>query len=195
MKKAHFNSCNIGCAMITASILLFNGCNQMSEIVTDEQAGMNGSFEYSKAGLPVNWGLYTPNTVPEGDFDIITDTTEFIDGKQSLKFNVRACVPDGGWYSPGIYQEFTFDPGKTYLVSWWIKNEGCKYNVILMSIEDYAKRNNGMFQSPQSKDTLGSWQKFESRCTLSKNQNRLRFELGIIEPGTLWIDDIRIDQE
>lgn len=195
MKKAHFDSFNNACAMITASILLINGCNQMSETVVDEQAGMNGSFEYSKSGLPVNWGLYTPKTVPEGDFDIMTDTTEFIDGKQSLKFKVRACAPDGGWYSPGIYQEFTVDPDKTYLVSWWIKNEDCEYRVILKSIEDYAKRNGSTFQSPQSKDTVGSWQKFESRGILSKNQNRLRFELSIVGPGTLWIDDIRIDQE
>ncbi|MFH1121975.1 MAG: hypothetical protein V1775_19310 [Bacteroidota bacterium] len=167
----------------------------MSEIVTDEQAGTNGGFEYSKSGLPVNWGLYTPKTVPEGDFDILIDTTEFFNGKQSLKFKVRGCVSDGGWYSPGIYQEFTVAPGKTYLVSWWIKNEGCKYRVILMSIEDYVKTNEGRFQSPQSTDTVGSWHKFESRCTLSKNQKRLRFELGIVGPGTLWIDEIRIDQE
>ncbi|MHC1777771.1 MAG: carbohydrate binding domain-containing protein [Lentimicrobium sp.] len=167
----------------------------MSEIVTDEQAGMNGSFEYSKSGLPVNWGLYTPKTVPEGDFDIIIDTTEFMDGKQSLKFEVRGCVPDGGWYSPGIYQEFNVDPGKTYLVSYWLKNEGCNYQVILTGIEDYVKTNEGRFQSTQSTNTLGSWQKFESRCTPGKNQNRLRFELGIVGPGTLRIDDIRIDQE
>ena len=75
--------------IIIIAIITLHGCTRMSEIIEDSSAGMNGSFEYSKSGLPVNWLLYTPNTVPEGDFDIIIDTAEFKDGKQSLKFLVR----------------------------------------------------------------------------------------------------------
>ena len=83
----------------------------MSETVVDKAAGMNGSFEVSKSGLPVNWLFYTKKTVPSGDFDILIDTKEFKDGKQSLKFAVRACSETGGRLSPGFCKEFKAKPG------------------------------------------------------------------------------------
>ena len=97
-------------------ITLLMGCNQifkpMSEQVTDETAGMNGSFEYIQSGLPVNWLFYTPKTVPEGDFEIVIDTIEFAEGRQSLKFIVRECSANGGWHSPGFCSEFPAKPGE-----------------------------------------------------------------------------------
>ncbi|MBX9448834.1 MAG: hypothetical protein KL787_03585 [Taibaiella sp.] len=57
----------------------------MSVMIQDEAIGSNGSFEYSKNGLPINWQLYTAQTVPSGDFDIVLDTQEVKEGKQSLK--------------------------------------------------------------------------------------------------------------
>ena len=50
------------------SLLVVIGCNQMSEIEIDTSAELNGGFEISKNGLPVNWLMYTQNTVPDGKF-------------------------------------------------------------------------------------------------------------------------------
>src|SRR5437879_2814597 len=90
----------------------------MSETVREPAAGMNGSFEVTKSGLPVNWSVYTPRTVPAGDFDVVIDNTDFKDGKQSLKFVVRKCDPTGGRLSPGFFNEFRdTKPGETYKIS------------------------------------------------------------------------------
>ena len=84
------------------------GCTKMSELIEDESVGMNGGFEHALEGLPVNWLVFTPETVKEGgDFDIILDTTDYKEGRQSLKFLVRECSAMGGWHSPGIAREIS----------------------------------------------------------------------------------------
>src|SRR5712692_3845801 len=122
---------NVGLLWIIA--LGASGCcalgAPMSETFVDKAAGMNGSFEVTKSGLPVNWHFYTKKTVPSGDFDILIDTKEFKDGKQSLKFAVRACSGTGGRLSPGFSQEFEAKPGETYKVSFWVKNDGSEFIV------------------------------------------------------------------
>jgi hypothetical protein len=57
-------------------ILLFGGYKEMSETNQDQSTGIKGSFKQVQSGLPVNWILYTPKTVPTGDFDLILDTAE-----------------------------------------------------------------------------------------------------------------------
>ena len=47
--------------LILVFIILTVGCNKMSEKVVDKSVGLNGSFEVSKNGLPVNWLIYTTN--------------------------------------------------------------------------------------------------------------------------------------
>src|SRR6056300_819082 len=55
-------------------------CNQMSEQIRDKSAGLNGGFEVSKNGLPVNWLMYTSNTVPNADFRIVLDNQDYKEG-------------------------------------------------------------------------------------------------------------------
>ena len=87
MKRTSIRAGNVitVCGVI-AAVLLSAGCTKMSESVLDESTGMNGGFEVTESGLPVNWLVYTPRTVPTGDFDVVIDTAEYRSGRQSLKF-------------------------------------------------------------------------------------------------------------
>ena len=60
----------MGILTILATLLL-GGCSKFSESTRDKTAGMNGSFEVTKSGLPVNWLVYSPKTIPTGDYDLI----------------------------------------------------------------------------------------------------------------------------
>jgi len=172
-------------------VICLCGCTKMSEFVQDDAIGMNGSFEIVQSGIPVNWLLYTPKVVPKGDFDVIVDTTEFKDGMQSLKFEVRYCVPSRGWHAPGLACEYKAIAGEKYYISFWIKNQGSTFVADIGGVS--AKT--GEFQNiiTTSQSTEG-WKKIEYQYTmpLHKNNKRLRFELNIIKPGTFWIDDIVI---
>ena len=180
------------CISLTLSlifIIILSGCVKFSEYIIDKSAGMNGSFEYTKSGLPVNGLLYTSKTVETGDFDIIFDTTEFKDGNQSLKFLVRKCSAVGGWKSPGFCNEDDADPGETYKVSFWVKNKGCEFFVRVGGVSAFK----GEYETVvRSNETIDDWRQFIYDYTIPQKMNRIRFEMNIFHPGSFWIDDVRI---
>jgi hypothetical protein len=163
----------------------------MSELVVDESAGMNGGFEYVRDGLPVNWLLYTPKTVPDGDFEIVMDTIEFAEGKQSLKFIVRKCSSIGGCYSPGFCNQFPADPGGTFRISFWIKNQGSYFYIKIGGINSSA----GQYETiVETNEEIDPWRNFEYIYAVPEGMNEIRLEVNILKPGVFLIDDIRINR-
>ena len=175
--------------LILATVLL--GGNKFSESVRDKTAGMNGSFEVTKSGLPVNWLVYTRETIKTGDYDLIIDTADYRDGKQSLKFLVRECSSAGGWLSPGLAQEYKAVPGETYRVSFWAKNDRSEFAVTISGVSDFGGEDETMVRS---KETIDTWRQFEMTYTIPEKMKAIRFEMNILQPGTFWIDDIRIEK-
>ncbi len=129
MKRNIFAMAGGVAVLAVISAILLSGCRRTSESVRDDSAGMNGGFEIIRSGLPVNWLVYTPKTIPTGDYDLIIDTLDYQAGKQSLKFVVRECSPKGGWASPGLAMEYPATPGTTYTVGFWVKNDGAEFRV------------------------------------------------------------------
>jgi hypothetical protein len=175
-------------------LLALTGCMKMSEKETDESAGLNGGFEVAKNGLPVNWLMYTPNTVREGEFEIIIDKKVFKEGKQSLRFDVINCSSTGGLHSPGFTNEF-YDSGKfegegTYKLGFWIKNEGTKF---IMRAGGVAPYEGDMKVIIESDEQIEDWRYFEYKINIPKERH-LRIELNILEPGSFWIDGILIEK-
>jgi len=167
------------------------GCTPLSEHVEDPSAGWNGGFEQARDGLPANWLVYSPRTVPEGSFDVRLDSEDFREGRQSLRFDVRACADEGGWRSPGIAAEVPGRAGRTYAVRFWIKSEGCAWTATVGGVD--AKT--GSSATPcRSDGSSRDWHPVECRTTLTAPHERLRFELSITSAGRLWIDDVRIEE-
>ena len=179
-------------AFLSAAIILFSGCTQFSEHESDSSAGINGGFELVKNELPVNWLMYTPNTVPDADFDILLDQQDFKEGKQSLKFEVRACSGAAGWHAPGFTNEFldsgTFEGPNKYLVSFWLKNEGTKFNI---SAGGVAAKEGGIKTLIETEQQLEDWSYYEFVVDIPEDR-WLRLQLNILKPGSFWIDDIKI---
>ncbi len=171
--------------------ILFTGCKPMSETVYDKSAGLNGSFEVTQSGLPVNWLVFTPETVENSDFDLIIDTSEYIDGKQSLKFLVRECSAGGEWNSPGFCKEYEVTPGASYIVSFWVKNTESQFFVKIGGVSAF----DGSYETIiSSREEIDTWKYYEHKYTMptDKKFNRLRFALNVLSSGSFWIDDIRI---
>jgi len=193
MKKYWINM-KSNCSLILGLVLILSGCDQMSEKETDSSAGLNGGFEISKNGLPVNWLMYTNNTVPEADFTIELDKDVFIEGKQSLKFDVKKCTTIGEWHSPGFTNEF-FDIGKydgegIYKISFWIKNNGSTFRVTAGGV---SAMKGEMKTLIEGNDEIDDWKLHEYEINVPNNR-WLRMQLNILQPGTFWIDDIKIEK-
>ena len=175
-------------------LLIPMACQQMSKVENDASAGLNGGFEVSKKGLPVNWLMYSPSTVPDADFMIELDKRVFKEGKQSLKFIVKKCSSTGGWLSPGFTNEFSgtgkFEGEGVYKLSFWIKNNETKYRVNAGGV---APLEGDMKILVESSEETEEWKYLEYEINIPKDRH-LRIELNILEPGTFWIDDIQIDK-
>ena len=172
------------------------GCNgQMSEFEKDKSAGINGGFEICKNGLPVNWLMYTPKTVTEGDFKIALDSKLYKEGKQSLRFDVKKCSSTGGRFSPGFTSEFMefgkFKGEGRYKLSFWVKNKQSTFKISAGGVSINKGNLNKLIE--ENKD-INNWKHLEYFIDIPKN-NWLRIELNIIKPGTFWIDAIEIEKQ
>lgn len=174
------------------AIVLLSACGETSDYREDVAAGLNGSFEVVQEGLPVNWYFYTPDTVPDGDFEIVLDSSGPRNGKQSLKFAVRDCSGEGGRYSPGFFQEFDAAPGETYTVSFWARNEGTTFSSGLQGVGQETSESEGLVV--ERSESFSNWRYFEYRYEMP-DQERLRFEISVLAPGDLWVDDVRIARQ
>lgn len=170
-------------------IIFLNSCKEMSEHIEDDKAGINGSFEIVKSGLPVNWLLYSPKTVPNSDFDLIVDMNEAHSGKQSLMFLVRECQSTGGWHSPGFGGEWDANPGESYRISLWVKNTGTDYNIKIGSVTGFGgELGHDVTVSGESHH----WKKLEYEYKIPEKMEKLRLNVNVLKPGKLWIDDVNI---
>jgi hypothetical protein len=161
----------------------------MSESEVDQSIGMNGSFEYTKNCLPINWLVYTSKTTPSGTFTIQADTTIKKEGKQSLHFVVKECSVKGGWYSPGIAQEIAVHEGEKYLIQAWIKN---KQSTMVLKVNAVDAKHEAEVTETFLSENYNEWHLVEMRYTIPENMKRLRLELNVLKPGECWVDEIRI---
>lgn len=179
-------------SLLLGLVLILSGCNQVSEKETDITAGLNGGFEISKNGLPVNWLMYTNKTVPKADFTIELDQGVFMEGKQSLKFDVKKCSSTGGWYSPGFTNEFSesgpFEGDGFYKLSFWIKNHGTTFNISAGGVASMVGDMKILIESDQQ---IEEWKYLEYEISVPKDWH-LRMQLNILQPGIFWIDDVKV---
>ena len=192
MRKTRNITSNKYLLLLSLMFLLVGCFVQMSEIEKDKSAGLNGGFEVSRNGLPVNWLMYTPNTVKDADFKIVLDNEVYKEGKQSLRFDVVKCSSIGGRYSPGFTNEF-FESGKfegegSYKLSFWVKNGGSTFKISAGGVS--AMKGNMMVLVDEKKQ-ISDWKLLEYQIDIPKD-NWLRMELNVLQPGTFWIDDIQI---
>jgi hypothetical protein len=173
--------------IVLIASLVAAGCSY-SEYHEDLTAGLNGSFEVVQDGLPVNWYFYTEDTAG-GDFDVVVDTDVFVHGEQSVRFDIRDCSDEGGRHSPGLFQEFDAVPGKSYTVSFLARNDGTRFRAGVRGVDP---KTGGPFESITDRsDSFSNWQRFEYKFEMP-DHDKLRFEISVLGPGVLWIDDIRI---
>jgi len=181
--------------LIKSIILLFTfvfmmACANYTVHYEDSSAGLNGGFEISKNGLPVNWLMYAPETVPEADFKIVLDTDNFIEGKQSLMFNVKECTAEGAWRSPGFTNELFDKTEGRYKLSFWVMNNGSRFSINSGGV---SSKGGSMKNILTSKEQFDKWNYFEFFIDVPADE-WFRVELNIFNPGVFWIDDLRVEE-
>ena len=178
--------------LFSLTLILSSCVTQLSEWENDQSAGINGGFEIVKSDLPVNWLVYTPKTCGEGDWDLRYDTSDVIEGKQSLCFDVRLCSDKGGRFSPGIAQEIKVKEGGRYKISFRIKNAGSDFKIKINAVNPLSEAKGIVMES---KESIDKWRLYEYDYKMPKDMKRLCFELSTLKPGKFWIDELRVGEK
>ena len=176
-----------------AAVTMFNTFLSLSNIERDSEAGFNGSFEVVKSGLPANWYVHRV-PLEDGDVEISYDSDDRVDGTQSLKLLVHR-VEGSRWRGPGLFQVTDAVEGQTYRVSFWLKNRGCRIRILIDSeFPESREPRNPITQVLDVESTgLDTWQRFDFTYTVPEHYRDIRFELNVLAPGTVWVDDVRIE--
>ena len=177
--------------LVLALVPAIAGCRAMSERVMREGAGLNGGFETVEGKLPVNWLLYTPDTVPEADFTVDVDGTRAFEGSRSLHFTVKHCLAEGGWHSPGCATEQPVTAGERYRVSLRVLNTGALCSLSAGAVSAFK---GGMVTLALPADTQGQWVEVHTDVQVPKGRKTLRAELNVRSAGEVWFDQVRIER-
>lgn len=193
-----------GATIVILLPLLF-GCMVPGTGSVDKRAGDNGSFEIVESGRPVNWviGRYA---IRDGDAEFSFDTGEAVDGKQSLKV-VAHRVDDSSLQAPWLFRSRRAEPGQTYAVSFWLKSTACVLQIEIRNEgkdrffglseaekQDYAAHPRIRRVIGGSETSTDTWRQFRYVYKVPETDGSLRFELRILRPCTMWIDDVRIER-
>ena len=81
--EMNYPSCCRVLSFILVSLLLVS-CQSNELSKSDSSAGLNGSFELTDSGYPINWAFF-PNPESGDLFQVTADTSKAYEGNQSLK--------------------------------------------------------------------------------------------------------------
>lgn len=172
------------------SVFLLTACSPMSETRQDLTAGFNGGFEVFQDGLPVNWQVYSPKTVPDADFSLGPDTIDKKEGRQSIRFDVVHCRSLGGRLSPGLATEIPVTPGEWITVTLWVK-QSAKVSIRSGAV---SAHDGFMMEKLPLTGVTDQWNLYTLTDTIPDSFMTYRIELSVLGPGKVLVDDIRIEQ-
>ena len=170
---------------------LMSCTSQISESKLNPTIGNNGNFEFVEENLPINWLVYTPKTVKNGDFKIAFDQADFKSGKQSLRFDVKNCSAERGWYSPGIAQEIPAKSGEEFNISFWVKNKGSEFSFNIAGVSTFGREGTNIIKSTNNSS---EWILYKTTYKMPEEMTKLRLEFNVLQAGTVWIDDVVVEK-
>jgi hypothetical protein len=173
-------------------IPLFTGCFNPIIVERDPSAGFNGSFEKTKHGLPFNWHFYTSEEF-EKSYQVILETESVKEGKQSLRFEILSIdtlTLHEKMLAPGMFGLIDAEIGDKYKVSFWIKNQGSKFNIHVGN-QFFAVFAETMLETDEN---FKDWTFFEYEYIIPESNASICFGLNFLSPGVFWIDDVRINK-
>ena len=111
-------------ALLGGGHVLLSACQSGELIKRHSTAGLNGGFETTEAGYPVNWAFF-PNPEADSTFQVAAGFRNVLEGDFSLKVTTSP-----GEMLPGFRsRRIEVQPGKDYRLSLSFKNEGCSLKV------------------------------------------------------------------
>jgi hypothetical protein len=183
---------NILTVLIICIGILLTSCeifqpNELSR--PNATAGLNGGFEITDSGYPVNWA-FGPNPETSNAFDLLIDTEHVIEGNNALKLVIMQRDRTISVRSRRIPVQIGMD----YRVSLWVTNGGCSLLVNRVMTDASGKthmRPNTIVETSASSD---QWQQFEDVFSIAEDEANVFLIFLIDGPCNFWADDVKIEE-
>ncbi|OGV31492.1 MAG: hypothetical protein A2020_02610 [Lentisphaerae bacterium GWF2_45_14] len=149
----------------------------------------NGNFEGKN---PIaSWSEKTEKNSGKKDPEIVADTSIKKEGAQSLKITTHGKKD----LTILVASPVPVSKGKTYRISCWIKNNGSSFELR----QDMIKANGQHIQERYKRNIATSgtfdWKYFETKVAVRENEKKMGFTVFAGgTPGTIWLDDFKIEE-
>lgn len=175
-------------SMIILAGILQSSCQRNELCKSNTAAGLNGSFETTDSGYPVNWAFFpSPDS---GDFlQVSVDTSNIRDGKHSLKLVTKQSDGTTGFRSRRI----PVQSGKKYNISFSVQNIGCTFKVNRI-VQDSSGKKNLRAAIIAEVSTSSDWKKYEETLTVSNDEFYVILIFLVEGSGILWCDDVKVEE-
>ena len=161
--------------------------NELSKVA--EEAGLNGSFETTDSGYPVNWAFF-PNPESDDSCQISVETTKAEEGEQSLKLTTNQSEKTVGFRSRRVPVE----PGKTYQISFAIQNDGCNLKVRRI-IQDKSGTDNRRSEIIVNTSSVSAdWETFTEMLVVQEGERHVVLVFLVDGPCSLWVDNVQVEE-
>lgn len=169
--------------------LLLASCQSNELSKPDSAAGLNGSFETTDSGYPVNWAFF-PNPESGDLFQVTVDTSEAYEGNQSLKLATNQSETTTGFRSRRV----PVDAGKKYKISFSMQNAGGNLKVRRIVQDASGKTNKRSDIIVDTSTPTSAWQTFEETVVVSDDEANVVLVFLVDGPGSLWLDDVKVEE-
>jgi len=179
-----------------AVAMLASRLGSVSMIERDDAAGINGSFEVVQSGLPVNWYVYRA-PLSDGRGELTFDVENPPDGTRALKLVAHSVESQASRAAgPGLFQTVDAETGRAYEVRFWLKSDGAEVGLLIDSETPESRDPRNPIQTRITAEGAdrGAWREFTYSYTVPDHYRNIRFELHVRTPGTVWLDDVRIER-
>jgi len=175
--------------LFAGASLFLSACQSGELIKRHSTAGLNGGFETTDGGYPVNWAFF-PNPEVDNTFQVVVDSVEVLEGNVSLRVSTMPGKKLPGFRSIRVEVQ----PGRDYRLSLSFKNDGCSLQVRRTMQNSFGITN---LRQDTIVDTSASsihWETFEETLSVSGEEAKVFLVFLIGGSGTVWFDDVKVEE-
>jgi len=181
----------VGCVavlIVLAGLFVFtHGSNELSR--RSDSAGLNGGFEDTDSGYPTNWAFF-PDPETDDLLEVSVDTTRAQEGEKCVKL----VVAEGGRAAGFRSRRAPLTAGKTYRIGMSVRNRGCTLTVRCDVMDASGMTNMRSDTIVKTSTDSDDWRRFEETLSAAEGEAKVSLVFLVEGPGTLWCDDVRIEE-
>ena len=186
MQKVH-KLIPVALGLMVSFLLISCQGNELFKL--NEEVGLNGSFETTDAGYPVNWAFF-PNPESGDLFSVSVDQAKAQQGEQSVKLTA-----DQGETIVGLRsRRIPVEPGKTYQISFAVQNDGCELQVRRIVQDGSGTDNRRSDIIVDTAAVSSDWEIFEETLLISEGEKSVVLVFLAKGPGTIWVDNVQVEE-